>query len=357
MKKIILLISAAFLLTSGNALHAREYAPLPIHPLSVYYSYQDPNSSGTRILADSISYTEQSYLLEGLPAGGGYATYKRSPDGLTDTIYTGYGLLNMWIYEYSPNGKLLSMKETYRPNSAEEGSYVKLVYDKQERLIADTTFFDRKKSGFTTYTYLQDTVLIHYTSIEYPGDFWKKQITYHYTDSGYIQKEIRESVNSNGTVSIDTTEREYVFDASNRLIRANNNIHYTYSEDGGYMENHETISYRQNRYYNNKGYYIKQDSYRKENGEWVLSVTYSVEYHYNPGNPNHNVLVESQHLQAYGIEGTIRIQAGQPEWVSVYSIAGQLVHRQYVPENATFYLPKGLYIVTAGKESQKVMVR
>lgn len=339
------------LLIAWNTLHAREYPALPLHPLSTYYSYHfDGSVPRIRILADSIYYSEQNsidYEKEG------YSVYKRTSDGLTDSIYTGYGISSLFIYQYSPEGKLLLKKDGMFPLL--KGT--KFVYDPQGRMIADTSFYDNQKIAVTTYTYKTDTVLIDYEDFEDVGYSVKRQLSYQYTDSGYIEKTIQ--INRNGEVSqIDTIKNEYIFDASNQLIRGGD-YQYTYLESGGYMQSYESKYYKSKKYFNDKGYATKEliETYSNIIGDWTL-FEWTAEYFYNPDNPNPIIPIEVSVSQVYGVKEGVIAEVVNPAWAYIYSISGQLVKKVWIEAGKQCIpLAKGIYVVTIGKDSYKVAVR
>lgn len=338
------------LLMAWNALDAREYPALPVHPLSVYHSYHIYEFIPTiRILADSISYKERSYVTG--DHRGWHAAYKRSADGLTDTINRGYAID---IYRYSPDGKLLLKK-----NGPPFVTNTVFVYDPQGRLMADTIFSDNQKKTVTTYTYKPDTVWIHAEDFTNPAHYSDEQISYQHTDSGYIEQTIRFRLKGE-TLQIDTAENEYVFDASNRLIRGGE-YRYTHLDDGGYIQYYESRYYKETEQFNHKGYFVKgwTDSYVNMIGEWVTpSFESTAEYHYNPDNPNSNTAVDMLTPQVYGVQDGIIVASEKPAWMHVYTIHGRIVQKirtmagkQWMP------FTKGVYIVTIGNESYKVAVK
>ena len=58
----------------------------------------------------------------------------------------------------------------------------------------------------------------------------------------------------------------------------------------------------------------------------------------------------------YANNGMLYVKAAQAELLSVYTVTGQLAKKVTVSGEATFSLPKGIYIVTLANKAYKVVL-
>lgn len=328
----------------------------PVHPLMPEYY---PYINAARIVdADSIYYNETTY--NGIFPNSGYKKYTRSADGLKDTILTSIGLMSCRVDEYFPDGKLISRKELI-PERAQDYSTLWAEeqttyneYDSDGRIIS-TIVYDMDKNLIVswTYEYTGNSVIpatVISTEINRPTTV--KKFSIRHTATGYVFEQITESTDYvHNTVRRDTTEREYVFDPENRLIRAGDAV-YTYPEEGGYVE---TLSYRTG-YYNRQGYPEKFYTYYGGELVQMTEITYfSNESQQNPNPPQPTDAVSGE--KVYAARNGVVVQSANPVSVTVYSIDGKLVKKTFVDgNNGLIKLPGGFYIVKTEKASYKVFV-
>jgi len=224
------------------------------------------------------------------------------------------------------------------------------TYDNQGRQTTQT---------MTSYTYDLDGSLIEKEdSVVFDYDF----STVIYTDSSYFWG-----------------DTEYIFDKQDRLIQIkirpenehlHRNIDYTYFEDKkGYSEfSYKTtdppiseIRYKEEYYFDDKGLATNSRVYSQyyKDGEWSdwwLAQNWYDNYTFYDDITSNRLTTIKSH-QIYGVKGGISIHLTQPEQVSIYTINGQLLGKYAVSDYLKVDFPKGLYIVTAGKEAYKVSVR
>lgn len=317
MKRFYLLI---FILLTTSVGYAQEgiQSPRPGHAL-------DTLVKGPRIMADEIHYrtTDQGGVT------GSTKIYKRSADGLSDTIQIMSGSIPApMVYLYSKENRLetVKMDMNYDGDFDNDGAKEEYSYNESGWLTSKTTFFGKSSSETTYYDY-SDLA---------------------YTDSGYIWK-----------------NKEYILDSQSRLLRSGN-IRYTYI-DQGYIQ-HDTIDRlegntivkipREIEYlFEEHGYLAKETCFLlSDKGEWEFN--YSIEATYTfSDNPQSNAPFFAEPQSVFGVEGGIVVTTQISHPVCIYSIGGQLIKRVYTQPHESISMPKGIYIVTAGKESQKVVVR
>lgn len=321
MKKILLLISSAFLLV--NLMNA-QHPTWPTHPMDTQFGDKPEH------LIEKCSYRDSIGNLE-----GGYILHKYSLDGYIDTIYTN---MQTTVNFYSKETNKLIQSDTYGSIIQHPISARSLYeYDKQGRLLSEKfTFYiydlENKLTGTEDSTYLYDLSTI---------------VT---TDSGYIYKDV-----------------EYIFDNQDRLIRMKTNhmiCDYTYFDKGyaylKYEVNPEEGSGQQERlerYFDEKGLLTNSRTFQKsyDQTEWAFIYNEFFEYTFYTDDTA-NSLIERKHT-IYGETGIIKVNTTQPEWIRIYSIGGQLINQSYVTDQADIMVSKGIYIVTAGSESYKVIVK
>lgn len=335
-----ILLSVCFAVLTVFTIEAlREPAYLPTHPLDTRIGDKDPFFIEKNSFIDSIQPTWT----------GSYSLHKWSSDGYIDTIYANMSTL---VDFYSKENNKLIRRDFYvGPVETKSFSSTEFYnYDNQGRRTTHTmTHYSHGEDGSLT---KKDTVIFDY-------DF--SMVVY--TDSGYIFNDI-----------------EYIFDKQDRLIRIKKrayeshhhlNVDYTYfDENKGYSKllygilNPPASESRtkEEYYFDDKGLLINSRTYMQyyadtEWSEWELTQDWHDSYtFYDDITSNGLTTAESIH-QIYGVEGGISIRTGQPEKVSIYTINGQLLRRNVVNDYLKVDLPKGLYIVTAGKEAYKVVVR
>jgi hypothetical protein len=66
---------------------------------------------------------------------------------------------------------------------------------------------------------------------------------------------------------------------------------------------------------------------------------------------------KTENIKIYSAPNGIALETKEATSVSVFNIAGQKVHQSVVNGSATISLNKGVYIVSVGSESRKVIVK
>ena len=66
--------------------------------------------------------------------------------------------------------------------------------------------------------------------------------------------------------------------------------------------------------------------------------------------------IKAELLPIYNTPDGIRIELNKRNKVTIYSINGQIVYKKTTADHINLNLPKGIYIVTIGKESQKIII-
>lgn len=316
-----------------------ETAYPPIHPMDTRIGDKDP------FFIKIVSYIDSIQPIW----TGGYVEHKWNLEGYTDTVYG--GMTSSISYYSKENNKLIRMDDYAGP--IEAGVFHTITfftYDNQGRQTTQT---------MTSYTYDLDGSLIEKEdSVVFDYDF----STVIYTDSSYFWG-----------------DTEYIFDKQDRLIQIkirpenehlHRNIDYTYFEDKkGYSEfSYKTtdppiseIRYKEEYYFDDKGLATNSRVYSQyyKDGEWSdwwLAQNWYDNYTFYDDITSNRLTTIKSH-QIYGVKGGISIHLTQPEQVSIYTINGQLLGKYAVSDYLKVDFPKGLYIVTAGKEAYKVSVR
>ena len=87
-------------------------------------------------------------------------------------------------------------------------------------------------------------------------------------------------------------------------------------------------------------------------------VTYVDEESTTPNTPTSIPTIMGEHsLLVYSVEGGLVVQPTNPQYVSIYNTAGQLVTSEYLSDSNYFVLPAGIYLVCGENEQVKAMVK
>jgi len=295
--------------------------------------------AGVRVLANTR--TVKTYDAKGnLQEHNGtvQTQFKHSNNGLSDTITTYSCVIAETIATYSEDGKLVYRKD-------DDMIETEFIYDSDNRIQSiNTTLYgyigyDKFANGTETtyFDYTQNT--IQFKSYR-GGNLYKESLTYiQYTDSGYITR-------------INEKETEYVFDSEQRLIR-NGNIKYDYFENGYTETNNST---KREYHFLDNGYWSKYLVYTLTNADWKLAETAILTY--DDDKPNSNKEIKTNSYKVSTTKGGIIIETELPIQVAIHSLSGQLIKMKRISTGKeVLTISKGIYIVTIGKESHKIIIK
>jgi hypothetical protein len=345
-------LSATFVIAS-----AQNRLAGPTHPLASDYNAP----VRYRTAADRVVYRE--YDAGGNLRDEGSSVYRRSANGLTDTVTTHWGLSSDRIYEYDGAGNVISISDVdmeWPANAPTETVRQEYRYDAAGRLVESTMYeaLRPEMSPVVTNTYLYTEDSTVHSSISSGGIPQRKVTRFESTDSGYVATSILTT--ESGSVRRDTSVYEYVFDASGRLLRGGPAT-FSYPGSGGYVENITGIdgTFGTIKRYDEKGGLTKEESYlfSEKSGIWELTGVTEVSYQYS--HPQHACEVAETDHDVYGTEGAVAVQSAAPSTVVIHSITGQLIGRTAVDAGTTI-IPvsaKGLHIVAVGRHAYRVFVR
>ncbi|MDR2765391.1 MAG: hypothetical protein LBB90_10240 [Tannerella sp.] len=299
--------------------------------------------------------------------------YSHSEDGRQDTTRSTCGMGQVLVLEYDAENRLTAVYRSERDGRDPFVLNHSYEYDAEGRLIRETDHHLQQ-------TYAYD----HSTLVD--------------TNMGYI-----------------SGSAEYELDAEGRLVRLSNNpsscfvripypvfngeydCYYVLKNRADLSEeeklravaNETTWTYFENGYeehsmkllggYGDQAMYNRQktESYTREqergySTEKRLSMLYyeaankwelkdhEETFYYSSDDPAQYVPeVEASARKVYGVSGGIAVSTANAatEEVTVWSVSGALVRRVTVRASAHLPLAKGFYIVTAGREAYKVIVR
>jgi len=327
MKTHLLFLVCLFI---GGFINAQTPIWWPTHPMDTHIGNKpelQPDSVATISLnpewatADVHAYGDNGYI----------DTVMYRSIGNVCFSFTILGYVNTYSKE---NNKLIST-DGYRSFYQSVLSYqIFYEYDSIGRLIKKQIVnHDKNNPRYQDRPYYRDTIISY--------DF----STINYTDSGYIF--------DGGIYSLDEKGR------ITKEIRDKDTILYIYYDD----------ELRYDKIINMDNYFENTAYFFNENGLMTKSITYSKpfenedkrvrEYFYSflPGNTTSNsIIVNSSKI--YGITGGLIIETEKPEWISVYSLSGQLIKKTYI-NYGTQQIPlaKGIYIVKSGQKTTKIGVR
>lgn len=346
MKKIICILLIALFTISLS--YGRDYS-------KVKYNLDTPFTgvfTAERFTGDSAFFHN-----EGDVETGGYSVYKRSKDGLRDTVFNYSGAESVMEYVYSPEGKLVTMNflEPDLTNLTKivwiTGYGINYQYDAEGRIAV----IKYNSGGSTIYDYTENTIVFEGKDGE-PAD------TAHvvYTDNGYIFQTKKDFY-------LGEEKVEYVFDSENRLLKR---IHwplydgddktefiYEYTDHGYCIYSGD--SYKEERIYFEKESRLKKYiSYKKTIHGWEIDRTSDYVYYYGDMILDVDEPAVEKTAKIYGVTGGVVMELEAPTQVAIYALSGQLVRRQYF-DSGSYQLPMvpGFYIVQAGKDIFKLKVR
>jgi len=321
----------------------------PVHPMSTNY--------GNRldIKPDTVKSFNNQY-----PNSTDYIIHSYSDNGCTDTItFENSEQIKLrspipdikYAYTFDKDNNKLILTEKYlrHPIISDEGDYcggyypwyvgnqLFYEYDSEGRLIKERSidyFYDFKNDKTITF---RDNIITYDLS------------TVNYIENGYI---------FNGVT--------YLFDEKDRLlerIQVKDTSKYVYYDD---LDEHgydlyikrELGSSKDGFFFDKNGLLTKYLTYRRFlSGVTTPSSITDYSYHFSSKNPTSNSLM-SDSPKIYGIIGNLIVNTEKPEWISVYSLSGQLIKKVYIQgNNQQIPLPKGIYIVKSDQNTTKVLVR
>lgn len=385
MKKILFCIFSIFTIYSVSAQTDYKYLMGQESPFNGEFlepRYHNIDSIETVYYIDNRmtgSASSSIYSFEEIPGFftlRSYTLIKQSPDGLTDTLehhsedyHTGKPIISKSIKKYREDGTLIY---TAPFNELPVGLETNYSYDTNNRIkeINTKEYYDDgkgtfKPEGIVKYDYENN-------KIDY-GDNIPVYIKY--TDSGYVAHiQYTYYQNENIIITSDSVTVEYIFDKQNRLTRINYSypveypdscIEYKYTENG-YEEYYNGIK-RRLFSFQEDGYCIEIIGYRpydkyldgEDADPGILYINFIDRFAYfKNGQDVSNNPIESTSPKVYRIQGGIIVDSGKTTTANIYSIAGNLVKKvQNKESHSIISLPKGIYIITIGNLSYKVLVR
>lgn len=351
MKKICCVLIAA--LFSISLSYARDYS-------KVKYNLETPFTgifTAERFTGDSIDFYDEGNF----NTTHGRSVYKRSEDGLRDTIFGYSGAIRVTELVYSPEGQLVTLNNLI-PDPANITELVFITdsktnyqYDAEGRIAVITTVANGNDEGSRFFDYTQNTIIAKSKNGQVTDSTYVL-----YTDSGYVCHVSDGSYWGNDTL-------EYVFDSENRLIRQ-----VKYRPISLYGGKSETVLE-----YNDHGYWAINDSSKAEylyfekesqlkkvsiyeltiHGWEVYQTTDYVLYYGDTALDIDEPCIKKT-AKIYGVAGAVVMELENPMQVTIYSISGQLIQRQYF-DSGRFHIPMipGFYIVQAGKDVFKLKVK
>lgn len=375
MRKIIFLTLAIFLCVGfGHAQYSSVKYNLET-PFTGIFTAERFTGDTLRGIGELLTDTIRGDIMWSL--GSGFDIYKRSEDGLRDTLIGGWGLARNLEYVYSPEGKLVEFSELmYDFIETEVGTVAgtELIarplqayqYDAEGR-IAVILLLDYGLSRF--YDYVQNTIV----DIDDDGELSSiTQVVYN--DSGYVcqtMSYVKTIISGKDTVILRHDTTEYVFDSENRLIRyrynQNRDIVYEYT-DSGYIRYYYSgpsqmlVPMKAEHIYDDEsGLIQKRIHYSMVRDEWELS--YATTYIYSYGSDALRTTTTSNDSatslnRAYGVSGAIVVELEHSARLEIYSVGGQLMHRERLAAGRSYIpLASGIYIAQIGEEVFKLIVK
>ena len=311
----------------------------------VKYNLETPFTglfTAERLKCDSIK-----SKTEGRSPNSSLTVYKRSKDGLRDTVFSHSGASRIDEYVYSPEGRLVESRELYPARSNATGTVYQ--YDEEGRIAAIVY----NNGGSTIYDYSQNTIINRNNK---DGTYKMTKVVYN--DSGYLcQTTEYQTVNLSGkdTTILKYDTIEYVFDSENRLIRRSGTV-FEYNDNGycsyNYWNKEEFIF--ENEFEPKKIIY-----YQLIGNEWKVYGTTNFSYYYDNKMTNANGIPVLINLsKVYGAAGLVVVELEQPAQINIYSINGQLMKRQRL-ESGRSYVPMvpGIYIAQINNDVFKLNVK
>ncbi|MDR0699940.1 MAG: T9SS type A sorting domain-containing protein [Tannerella sp.] len=370
MKKILLLIITVVVHGNAFSQYSHNITPDgPSHVLKPGYS---------RYTADTVynvvhvpnPYEPTASLFDGTPRVTGYTIYKRSEDGLTDTIYINSGLASIDIRHYNENQRIVYSIFDYPPCKIYECNYVdpgslyekvEYEYDTEDRVSKVTvkeieSILDMEVRTVSVNTYDYSTLKM--------------------TEKGYVYNGYEYELDSNNRVTylknLSTPDEYRELDGKKYRVQ---DSYYTYFEGGlsvlrrektsdmirGWADRWVKVDY----YFNENGNgTFKNTYYSVDDGEtWTIWEKTETRYAYvenvKSGDiPNTNGSVESSGTKVHGISGAIVINTENNVQACIYDTTGKVVKKQSVNAGAVqISVPGGLYFVTVNNHSYKVIVK
>ena len=331
--------------------YARDYS-------KVKYNMGTPFTgefTAERFTGDSIEfYAEGNYIGN----SHGKTIYKRSKDGLRDTVFDYSGVIRVREFIYSPEGKLVTLNMLW-PDIENKTEQVWITdyatnyeYDAEGRIAVITTV-QGNDSGSKFYDYTANTIVTK-TS----GGTLIDSIFVVYNDSGYVCH-MTDSYYGDYTV-------EYVFDSENRLLRSaryrpyfgdKSEVLFTY-HDHGYWEYRGDLYKTEYIYFEKESQLKKETAYELTYKGWEVRNSYDYVYHYGDDILDVDQLAIEKTAKIYGVTGGVAIESEAPVQVAIYAFGGQLIERRHF-DSGSYQIPMlpGFYLVQAGKDVFKVKVR
>lgn len=319
-----------YVLFNSNSIIAQQLITetFPSDPFWGYYKL-------TRTKA--LSCTSEYFVLNNDPIK--YETiYKRSNDGLRDTIYSGGIFSSNTIYiSYYPDGKIESYSK--QVNNTDNGSWF-YKYDEKGRIKEG-----RSPNQMATYYYTNTGIdSISYYNYERFVDKWFYAgcvlLEYKKQEEGYM------------------IGNEYTYDNKGRLIKditETAETYYTYT-DSGYIK---TLNQKYGpnfiiEYIFNKNGDIEKEIWWNEFGK---SIDHALIHYYTYPSSTANEAIKILD-KIYSISNEIIIESENCKNIMIYSISGILL-KNIRANNPITRIPMdtGLYIVSTGNNSQKVFIR
>lgn len=324
------------------SLHA-QYAEVPYN-LETEFTGQFSEKRFTK--GDTIYINTYDIGGKEIPGRSSQIEYRRSADGLIDTVFhlSGAGWIDMQIY--SPDGRLITYKNLHR--AAIPNNYTLIPYDEEnysytadgriESIVYQSYMSDL--SSVIYYDYSRHLITKTYKREDKEG--LEELTRIEYTDSGYVATKYAVDI-----VEKDTTYQlkrtiEYIFDSEGRLIRKIHDCKINYS-------------------YKNQGYYCNGTTYIFNEDGFIQEIkgteTTWFKYIYYGDNPQSAILISNDSQPVYGMDGFIVVTTECKAPVCIYDINGQLVKKATVFANEPIPMAKGIYIVTVNNCSYKVGVK
>ena len=300
---------------------------VPFDPFYGFYRLKRTNA---------ISATTEFFVLNNDPIIS-KATYKRSSDGLNDTIC---GENGSTYISYYPDGKMKSYKNKLNSSNKYNTEYY-YKYDENDRIKEIST----PNHQIATYYYTNTGVdSISYYQYERFVDKWF-----------YAGCELLEYSQCNEGYMIGD---RYTYDDKDRLIKdigESYEIYYTYN-DSGYIK---TLNQKYGPNFIIEYVFNKNEDLEKEIwwNEFRKSIDHAFihRYTYPTTTANKEIKVLDR---IYSTSNEIIIESQSSKNIMIYSINGYLIKRLRITGNITkIPMNSGLYIVSTDNKKQKVIVK
>jgi hypothetical protein len=298
----------------------------------------------------------------------GYTIYKRSEDGLTDTIYVNIGLSRIEIRRYNENQRVvysifdyphclvLPCNYTIRPDYVYEKT--EHEYDTEDRVSKVTVKEVEALSGRER--------IVSVSTYDYS--------TLKMTEKGYVYGGYEYELDADNRVTYlkNLAAPDEYRELDGKKYRVGDS-YYTYFDGGLSLLRREKTSYwilgaedrwvKVDYFYNENGLLENTYSSVDDGATWTVWEKRESRYAYaenvkTDDAPNSNERPDPSVAKVYGIAGAIVVSTGNDAEVCIYNTTGNVVKKQPVYEGTTqITVPGGLYFVTVNHHSCKVIVK